>query len=171
MCYIGIDTEIPEKKFDKRNLEFCIERVENSEFDATTFTKKNIYYVGTSEGCGCKFGTLFIPDEIITAIKEKVKKGQAIPDNFRDYFEFEDTLEEIEETIEENKTYAEDTKKLYSLLEQLCGQNSDVEFFGCWAGKEKSKPDIISTTKFKSNDFFIDFHKIWDSNIFIRIAK
>lgn len=68
MCYVGTNAVIPERKFDEANPDFHIEKADKSEFSEYTFTKENVYYVGTREGCGCGFGTEPIPTEISNGI-------------------------------------------------------------------------------------------------------
>lgn len=172
MCYIGIDSETREYLFDKDNPAFCIEKMDDlSVFDSDTFTTKNIYYVGSRESCGCGFGTIKIPNEISSRVLKTVKNGGVISDFDRFYFEFEDSVDEVEETIKENADFAEDTKKLYSLIHELSNDNNLVEFFGCWAGSEKNKIDEIIEINLKADNLTIDFSRIWNFNIKLIIKK
>ncbi len=172
MCYIGIDSETREYLFDKDNPAFCVERINDiSVFDKDTFTTKNVYYVGSRESCGCGFGTIKIPDEISSGVLKTVKKNGVISNSDRLYFEFEDSIEEVEETIKENSNFAEDTEKLYSLLNELSYVNDVVEFFGCWAGSEENKTDKITEINLKTDNLTIDFSSIWNFNIKLIIKK
>ena len=171
MCYIGINSEIEEKRFDQSNPAFCIEKMDFSDFNEKTFSSKNIYYIGSSEGCGCGFGIKEIPENIISEVRTIVKEKGKIPDKYREYFEYEDTSEQVEATIKENKEYVGDTKKNYSLICNLSEKNDFVEFFGCWAGSEKSEPDKIINIELKSDKLEIDFSSIWDLNIKMIIKK
>jgi hypothetical protein len=171
MCYIGVNSEISEIKFDKNNPAFYIEKMDKSEFDIETFSTDYIYYIGSREGCGCGFGTTKIPNEIISEVLSIVKYKKKIPEKYRQYFEFGDSIEQIEDNIKENQEFVEDTQKLYSLIHRICDSNSQVEFFGCWAGSEKKKLDEISQVDLNSTDLIIDFGKIWNSNIKVIYKK
>ena len=171
MCYIGINTEIEEVKFDRNNPAFCIEKMNFSDFNEETFSVQNIYYIGSSEGCGCGFGTIKIPESIISEVRANVKEQKEISIKCREYFDYEDTIEQIEETIKENKKFVEDTEKLYSLIYDLIERNNTVEFFGCWAGNEGAKPDEITQIKLRFDKFEIDFEQFWNSNVKMIIKK
>ena len=171
MCYIGTNLEIAEKKFDVKNPSFCVELMDKSRFDSETFTTKNVYFIGSREGCGCSFGTYLIPNNVIIETKQILSKNETIPDRLRGYFQYEDTLEKIEETIAENKENSEDTQQLFSLINELINKDRMIEFFGCWAGDEMIKPDSISNFNSRSGELIIDFNEIYFSNIMIRFEK
>ncbi|WP_139249760.1 hypothetical protein [Mariniphaga anaerophila] len=160
-----------EIEFDRNNPEFCVVKVDKSDFDKDTFSTNNIYYIGTREGCGCKFGIQEIPSEIINEAKQLINAKKELTDKIRQFFEYESTIDEIDFTVKESKDYSEDTQKLYTLITGLCNKNDKVEFYGCEADHEKKKYDEKLTIDLKEGDLYIDFDKFWDLNIRIDIKK
>jgi len=171
MCYIGLKSEIKEIEFNQDKPAFCIERMQKSDFDAKTFSSPNIYWVGSSAGCGCGFGVQRIPENIISEVRAFLKNKKKIPDKYRNYFEYEDTIEEVEDTIKENKEFAEDTEKLYSLICEQSENNDIIEFFGCWSGREKEEFDKIKQVKLSAEKLDIDFGEMWNLNVKMIIEK
>ena len=171
MCYIGVNSKIQEIEFIQEKPAFCIEKVDASSFDEKTFTSSNIYWVGSSAGCGCGFGMQKIPENIISEVRALVKNKKKIPDKYRNFFEYENTLEDIEDTIRESTEFAEDTEKLYSLIYELSEKNNFVEFFACWSGSEKNEPDKVIQVLLSAEQFEINFSEIWDLNVKMIIEK
>ena len=171
MCYIGVNSKLQEIKFNQSNPTFCIEEMDVSCFDKKTFSSSNIYWIGSSAGCGCGFGTQRIPENVISEVRTLVINKKKIPDKYRNFFEYEDTIEQIEDTIKENKEFAEDTEKLYSLISELSEKNNIVEFFGCWSGSEGKEPDKIKQIVLSAEKFEIDFGEIWNLNVKMIIEK
>ena len=171
MCYLGTNSEIEEKIFDKENPKFCIEKFDKNNFDKNTFKSEFVYYIGTSFGCGCGFGFEEIPQTIIDKAKYFVQRKLEIPENLSDYFAGENSIEEIEETVNESKIFFEDTNKFYSLILEKLNKDKSIEFFGCWDGTEKNKID--KTLELTINDKItkIEFREFWDFNVKINYKK
>ena len=171
MCYIGVNSKIQEIEFNQENPAFCIEKVDISDFDEKTFTSSNIYWVGSSAGCGCGFGMQRIPENIISEVRVLVKNKKKIPEKYRNYFEYEDTIEDVEDTIKESTEFAEDTEKLYSLICELSENNNVVELFGCWSGSEKKEPDKVIQVVLSTEKLEINFSEMWNLNVKMIIEK
>lgn len=169
-CYIGTEQEINEIPFAWSNPTFCIMKVDKSNFDEETFMTENVYYIGTSNGCGCDFGTEEIPERIIIEAKQCLNSNKEFSPKVKQFFEFEDTIEFLNMSIENNKKYSKDTQKLYSLISDLSLKNKTIEFFGCQADHEMNKCDQISTMEW-SQEVKIDFEKFQELNIKIIIKN
>jgi hypothetical protein len=164
-CYIGTDQEINLLEFDWSNPAFCIMKADKTDFDAETFTTSRIYYIGTSNGCGCNFGTKKIPDKIIREAKQCIKNNKEFSPDIKRFFEYEDSYDLLDITIEESAKYFDDTQKLYNLILKLCANNKIVEFYGCQADHEKNKCDEIVTMDLSKGDLKIAFEKFQKQNI------
>ncbi|KAA3437930.1 hypothetical protein [Rufibacter hautae] len=100
-----------------------------------------------------------------------MKRSKHVPEEYRDYFQHEDNIEEIEETISHDNAFAEDTQKLYSLIKDLCERGEKVEFVACWAGTENIAPEIELYQRTTSNDLMIDFSSGRDATLKITFEK
>ena len=166
MCYIGVTSEIEEIKFDENNPSFSIEKVHSSDFDEDTFSTKSIYFIGSGAecGCSCNFGISSIPENIISDVRAALKEQRKIPKEYRGhfpdisiFFSRKRTIEQVEKTINFKKKYAERTDRLYALIYSLCEENDSVEFFGCWTGCEKYKPEETTQINLSTDKLEIDF--------------
>jgi hypothetical protein len=170
-CYIGINSEIDEVKWVKNIQTICIKKIDRSIFHKDTFINKNIYCIGTRESCGCNFGFIKIPDKIINDVRLYFPNTKQIKKEHTEYFEYEVSLELIENTIKQNAEYSEDTQNLYSIIIEQAKINDIVEFFGCWAGLEDKVPNEITEVDTRDKVINIDFGKIWDINIKINFVQ
>jgi len=159
LCYIGVNSEIEEIKFDKNNPSFSIKKMIFSDFNEETFFAKNIYFIssGAECGCSCNFGVSNIPENVISEVRTIVKKQEKISKKYREYFSRKMTIEQVENTINFRKKFAESTERLYSLIYRLCEQNDFVDFFCCWTGCEKDKPDETTQINLNTDKLKIDF--------------
>ena len=159
MCYIGVNSEIEEIEFDESNPSFSIKKMNSSDFNEETFSAKNIYFIGSGAecGCSCDFGISNIPKYVISEVRAIVKAQRRIPKEYREYFPSKRTIEQVENTINVRKKYAESTKRLYLLICSLCKENDSVEFFGCWTGCEREKPNEMTQINMSSDKLDIDF--------------
>ena len=92
------------------------------------FATDNIYYVGTSEGCGCKFG---LDPELFDENDEEERK--------------------------ENEKYVAETNKLIDIILDKVDKKQRVEMYCCWADeyeKEVTETETILTTKRNLRDDF-----------------
>lgn len=142
MCtihFIGTNQKLVETKFDKDKPLFWIEKYDSTKLLPFQVNKSNTYIVGTSEGCGCKFGMELIPRELLNKAKLELNKGKEYSEDVQYFFDWQETEEQLEETFNEHNKYNSDTEKLFELLESISQSENNVEFFGSWADDEKTK--------------------------------
>jgi hypothetical protein len=111
--YLFTDNHIEERKWNSKNRQMFIRNLKsikemNKDFDVLKWGghTKNIYYIGSSQGCGC---------------------GWKLPYNYSIGINDEDEEDEIEET-------AKDRNDLYKLLKS--DNYIDSYIISCWAGDQ-----------------------------------
>ncbi|TNE36269.1 hypothetical protein EP342_00680 [bacterium] len=142
MCtihFIGTNQKLVEVKFDKDNPNFWIEKYDKEKLVSFQVGKKNTYIVGTSEGCGCKFGMEPIPTGFLNKAKLELNNGEEFSADIQQFFDWQETEEQLMETFNEHNQYDCDTEKLFELLKLISQRENSVEFFGSWEEDEKKK--------------------------------
>lgn len=166
VCYIATDKELEEIPFNKELPSFHVEKEEQVTFHPQTFTEgMQIYYVGSSERCGCGFTSNVIPPKVIDHARKLIKKGDEFPWQYWEYFQGADTSEELEEVISMNQKEWSDTQKLYDLLVSIVNDCGKAECFVCWSGKEEEPLDDSIEVCISTEAIGINFCDAWDKNI------
>ena len=128
MCkivFIGTNLDLREIPWDENKKDFHLEKISN-EFKEVRrhFRTDNIYYVGTSEGCGCRF-----------------------------FLNPEWTGDEDEEEKKEDLNFIGQTNKLIDLIADHVSKENDVELYCCWAGDYGTNLENVETINIKDKDF------------------
>jgi hypothetical protein len=156
MCYnyyIGTDQDLKEIRFNESKPDFWLERIDKIKLLPVQFQKKNVYEIGTSEGCGCSFGYERIPKEIYNRAKKCLLNGQDLSDELRRYFISEDTIEEIEETFKESEVFAQEAERFLNIIEDLLDRENTIEFYGGFLLDEKKKTIEYLEVEFDRTNF------------------
>ena len=125
MVFIGTNLELTEIPWNESKKDFSVEAISDEFKDVTRhFRTKNIYYVVTSEGCGCRF----------------ILKPEWLDEN--------DKKEE-----KENLNFISQTNKLVDLITDNVSRGNEVELYCCWAGDYDSKMEKVETIKVSDKDF------------------
>ena len=125
MVFIGTNSELTEMPWDEDNKDFHVERISDEFKDVRRhFRTENIYYTGTSEGCGCRF--ILHPD-------------------------WEDEGDEDEK--KENLNFIRQTNKLVDLIADTVSKGNEVELYCCWAGDYESNFENVETIHTSDNNF------------------
>lgn len=125
MVFIGTNLELTEIPWDENKNDLHVEIISDEFKDVTRqFRTKNIYYVGTSEGCGCRF--ILNPEWLDENDKEEEK---------------------------ENLNFVSQTHRLIDLIVGKTSKDNEVELYCCWAGDYKSNFENVETLDTSDNEF------------------
>ena len=125
MVFIGTNSELTEILWDENNKNFHVERISDEFKDVRRhFRTNNIYNVGTSEGCGCRF--------ILHPVW--LDKGD-------------------DEEKKEDLDFIGQTNKLIDLITDNVSKGNEVELYCCWAGDYESNFENVETIQTSDNDF------------------
>ena len=125
MVFIGTNSELTEIPWDENNKDFHVERISDEFKDVIKhFRTSNIYYVGTSEGCGCRF--ILHPDWLDEGDKEEEK---------------------------EILNFIGQTNKLIDLITDNVLNGNEVELYCCWAGDYESNFENVEIIHISDIDF------------------
>lgn len=125
MVFIGTNLELTEIPWDENKKDFHVEAISDEFKDVTRhFRTKNIYYVGTSEGCGCRF--ILNPEWLDENDKEEEK---------------------------ENLNFISQTNRLVDLITDNVSKGNEVELYCCWAGDYDSNMENVETLQIVDYDF------------------
>lgn len=125
MVFIGTNLELPEMPWDENKKDFHVERISDEFKDVKRhFRTKNIYYVGTSEGCGCRF--ILNPEWLNEGDKEEEK---------------------------ENLNFVRQSNRLVDLVADNVSKENEVELYCCWAGDYESNFEDVETIQVSDKDF------------------
>ncbi len=176
MVFIGTDDSICEIPWNPQKPTFHLERIEGEYLPvADKFSKKNVYYVGTTRGCGCDFGIYeprtLSPKEIadlsgglivtgLLNVFQFIRKVCGLQEKWlaKQHFKHEKQLLEY-------AAYESDNLKLVQIIEAATGTANTTELYCCWAGEY---PDEVAENE------TIDINKtqlIRDLSIDSRVLK
>ncbi|MCK4917989.1 MAG: hypothetical protein KAS51_07225 [Candidatus Omnitrophica bacterium] len=119
MCmavYLGSDIELPTSKWDKNKPSFYAENAQEDDNVKKQFTKKNIYYLGSHEGCGCGFS-----------------------------YDDNEVNPEYSEEVKDNELRKDSVKHLVQYLKNALEKTTELELFICWEGEQGEKPNKRAT--------------------------
>ena len=113
MCfflYLASDNKLETEEWEEKNPKVVISSKGDISFVETEkFTKENIYFVSSSEGCGCGFRQKFDVE-------------------YPDYLE-------IEQKVEKDKNQ----QQLFELMQKVLKNEEYIELVGCWDGDQESE--------------------------------
>lgn len=162
MLFIGTETEIKEIPLDKEKPDFYIERIMD-EFEPVrkVFKSPNVYYVGTSQGCGCGFNTLYtprIPDlKVIQNRSLKFSKYLAMILGKSKQWE-EKRENDSHKRLLDRDCFIRQINKLLDVVESQIIQGQKVEMYTCWAGDYDSLPEYHKNIDFELSYVRENFH-------------
>ncbi|MCA9408591.1 MAG: hypothetical protein H6755_05890 [Candidatus Omnitrophica bacterium] len=142
MCYavyLGTDQKLNTSKWDEKSPAFYVEEVVDKDEVSVKqhFSKSNIYYVGSHEGCGCGFA-----------------------------YDDEDLDINDDEDVADNESRKESVVRFNNLLEQIFRNTNELEVFLCWEGDQGLQPeksDVVTKEYFNNGDWVEDkptFYKV-----------
>jgi hypothetical protein len=151
MIFIGTDSELKEIPFDKNEPDFHLEKITGDYLDVkSNFSVENIYYVGTSRGCGCDFRIANSqPDNVDNRHDTFAQVGlRKIRTLLGTQADWESRTENRTREMTAMKfTFLEQTNRLIDLIEKEVQEGRMVELYCCWADDYKSKPNEKRTIK------------------------
>ena len=114
MCmayYIASDSEVPLLPWNEASPGLFVQEVQPDEEDSVKkhFSKTNVRYIGSHEGCGCGF-----------------RQGQDWFDN--------DVDEQDEDELKDAAARQKDHEQLRDYLVNHCVEQKQVEIYACWEG-------------------------------------
>lgn len=121
MCfflYLASNNELKTKEWNEENLEVVISsKIDISFGETEKFKKENIYFVSSTEGCGCGFRQKFDVEHL-------------------DYLE-------IDQKLEKDKNH----HQLFELIKKILVNEDYIELFGCWDGDQETKVEFRREVK------------------------
>lgn len=143
MCYVvylGTDQSLKTFKWEKEKPAFYVEEVVEKDrvLIKQYFSKSNIYYIGSHEGCGCGFA-----------------------------YDDEDLDVNDADDLADNESRKESVRRFNSLLEMILQKSNQIEIFLCWDGDqglELEKTDVVKKEHFNNGDWVKDqptFYKVY----------
>lgn len=145
MCkniFLGTDSVLDEISFDKNMPDFHLEKIAGEFLQVSrNFSKKNIYYVGTSRGCGCDFS--LIHNQISFNNEQHENFFQFGLRQFRTYLGTQESWKQRKAKrnqvlLDSNLFYLKQTHKLIDLIEDEVNKGREVELYCCWSGNYDS---------------------------------
>jgi len=141
MCkniFIGTDSILEDVPFNKDKPNFHLEKITGEFLQVIkNFSTKNIYYVGTSRGCGCDFSLIHNQinhdnDRHETFLQFGARK-------LRTYLGTQENWEkrkakQNQELTESTLFYLAQTNRLIDLIESIVKKGQTVELYCCWSG-------------------------------------
>ena len=134
MCYavyLGTDVGLQVSEFNVNKPDFYIGEIDKLKEGAVRnqFTKRNVYYIGSHEGCGCGF--------VFQDSDAREESGQ-------------------EEKFGDNK---KSVKNFCDLIRSVLSQSDDCEVFLCWEGNQADVPEneeVVKVDFFESGNWVED---------------
>lgn len=131
MCfflYLASNNELVTKEWNEENPEVVINTKNDISFgEKEKFTKKNIYFVSSLEGCGCGFRQKFdVEFPYYLEVEQKIKK-------------------------EKNQ------RQLFEVIKKILVNEYYIELFGCWDGDQESEIEFqreIKLDELSSETFY-----------------
>ncbi len=165
MCrivFIGTNDVLEEIYFDEHRPGLYLESLSDIYLPVSNkFSKPNVYYVGTSRGCGCDFGinnhgqlkediTEKIGVVLAEGILTVVRMVRIIFGTYKAWEAKQARKEQLRQAGYAN--YARDNEELIKIIEEHTTENKTVELYCCWSGGyaepasgEKNVVDINKT--------------------------
>ncbi len=165
MCkfiFIGTISKLQEIPFHKDKPDFHVKALPD-EFQAVSdkFKHPNIYYVGTSEGCGCDF---YILQSLTEEEKKRINDSISRKLKLRTAKYIRRILGQQEKqrvnqikTTQENEKHLKQTYQLIEVIENEVRKNGTVELYCCWAEEYEFTPNnhqVIHINKTKLKEGF-----------------
>lgn len=144
MLFIGTNTELKEIPVNPEHTDIAVMPI-HDEFLAVAnkFEKKNVYFVATSRGCSCDFGTksnsgFTTVDE--TTIENQMQQERSVLDPIRKLFgkqaqHVQDKIVQAQQKAELQRRYWNETQKLVEILRTAVLIEEYIELYCCWAGE------------------------------------
>jgi hypothetical protein len=165
MCYISTDRDIEDIPFDEKDPKFNVKR---EEVRLPCFTKRFVYYCGSSMSCGCGFvGNDNITDDILQRTEQELQSGELTEATQWLWWDQNEpppnSKEEFDEWGDFLRSARQDTAALYCLIEETCKAGFDCELLACWAGSENEAITKTFLVHADNERIYVDFKSVHDS--------
>ncbi|MDR3109327.1 MAG: hypothetical protein LBU65_06535 [Planctomycetaceae bacterium] len=167
MCYLSTDREIADVPFDENDRKFNIKRIDetNRNYPAC-FTKRFVYYCGSSFGCGCGFGKMEITEELLQQTERELLAGGVSEKTGGDWWKQEHPPKDKSE-CDEIRASHRDNAALFGLITETLNYGYPCELLVCWADNEKNFPTETDDIDLSREPIVIDFRAAWNDSILL----